>query len=178
MIFRTGDPADHAVLREIDDDAGLLFEQAGIVLNLPDDHEFVRTEHERWHGCLVAGGVLIAMDPRGLAVGFAAVSRLDTEPFLAQLSVRHGHMRRGIGSALLRAALDAVRADHAAMWLTTYSHLQWNRPFYERNGFVRIAERDCGDGVRAELALERRSLPQAEHRIAMRRSLRDPAAGP
>jgi predicted N-acetyltransferase YhbS len=172
VILRPGVPADYPTLREIDDEAGVLFEQAGLTLDLPDDHEFVVAERERWQRCLAAGTVIVANDSRGRAVGFAAVSRLDTEPFLAQLSVRHDHMRRGIGSTLLRAALDAVEPGHAAMWLTTYDHLPWNRPFYERSGFVRIAEHDCGDGIRGELALERRSLPQSQYRVAMRRSLR------
>lgn len=174
--LRAGVPADYPALREIDDDAGVLFERAGLELNLPHDHEFVVAERERWQRCLAEGAVFIATDSHGKAVGFAAVSRLDTEPFLAQLSVLHDHMRRGIGSALLHAALDSVEEDHPAMWLTTYDHLPWNRPFYERNGFVRVAERDCSDGIRGELALERRSLPQAQHRVAMRKPLRGAAS--
>jgi len=178
VAFRTGVPADYPALRSIDDAAAVLFEQAGLVLDLPDDHEFVCSERDRWQRCLAAGEVILATDPRGHAVGFVAVSRLDTEPFLAQLSVRPEHMRRGIGSALLEAAFDSVSDEYAAIWLTTYDHLHWNRPFYERCGFVRIPEPDCGDGVRAELALERRSLPQAQHRIAMRRALRGAVSRP
>jgi GNAT superfamily N-acetyltransferase len=178
LVFRPGESADHALLRSIDDAAGVLFEQAGLVLDLPDDHEFVCSERDRWQRCLAAGEVILAMDPRGHAVGFVAMSRLDTEPFLAQLSVRPEYMRRGIGSALLEAALDSVGDEYAAVWLTTYDHLHWNRPFYERCGFVRILEADCGDGVRAELALERRSLPQAQHRIAMRRALHGAVSRP
>jgi len=46
-------------------------------------------------------------------------------------------MRRGVGSALLTAAENSVRAGGArALWLTTYDHLPSNRPFYERAGYV------------------------------------------
>ena len=51
------------------------------------------------------GNTVIAADLGGGDVGFAALTRLDGEPYLAQLSIRAGHMRRGIGSALLHAAL-------------------------------------------------------------------------
>ena len=178
VILRAAAPGDYPSLRDIDDDAGVLFEQAGMQLDLPQDHEFVVAERERWQRCLAEGAVILATDSRGSALGFVAVSRLDTEPFLAQLSVRHAHMRLGIGGALLQAALESVQEDHVAMWLTTYDHLPWNRPFYERNGFVRIPEHDCGDGIRGELALERRSLPQSQYRVAMRKSLRSPGPRP
>jgi predicted N-acetyltransferase YhbS len=169
--FRTGVPADFAALREVDDDAGVLFERAGLELDLPENHEFLVTERERWQRCLAAGTTILAADERGHAVGFVAVCLMDTEPFVAQLSVRLAYMRRGIGGALLHAAIDPLAADHAALWLTTYDHLPWNRPYYERHGFVRIAERDCVEDLQRELALERRSLPQAERRVAMRRAL-------
>lgn len=172
FVLRAGTPAEYAVLRDIDDDAGVLFDRAGLQLDLPGDHEFVVTERERWQRCLLEGRVIVALDARGREVGFAATCLIDTEPFLAQLSVRHAHMRRGLGATLLQATVDSLAADHAALWLTTYDHLPWNRPFYERHGFARIAEQDCGDGVRAELALERRSLPLSQHRVAMRRALR------
>lgn len=171
VTLRRGEPADYPVLREVDDDAGVLFEQAGLQLDLPEDHEFRVTERERWQRSLAEGTTILASDDWGHIVGFAALDLLDTEPFLAQLSVRHDHMRRGIGGLLLSAAMDSVEADHAAMWLTTYDHLPWNRPFYERHGFVRICERDCGAGIHRELALERRSLPRAEQRVVMRRRL-------
>ena len=169
--FRTGIPADLAALREVDDDASLLFERAGLELDLPKDHEFVVAERERWQRCLDAGTTILATDGHRRVVGFVAVCLMDTEPFLAQLSVRLEYTRRGIGGALLHAAIDSLTAGHAALWLTTYDHLPWNLPWYERRGFVRIDERDCGEELRRELALERRSLPLAERRVAMRRPL-------
>lgn len=171
VTLRLGEPDDYPVLREVDDDAGTLFERAGLELNLPEGHEFLVAERERWQRCLAEGSAILASDERGHVLGFAAVCLLDAEPFLAQLSVRHEYMRRGIGGTLLRAALNSVDNPHTAMWLTTYDHLPWNRPFYERHGFARIAERDCGKGLRRELAIERRSLPLAERRVVMRRSV-------
>lgn len=178
ILLRAGTIADLSELREVDDDAALLYVQAGLTLDLPDDHEFVVSERGHWQRSLQAGSAIVATDLRGGMLGFAAVTRLDRQPYLAQLSVRRTHMRRGIGSALLYAALDAAQARGASLWLTTYDHLPWNRPFYERNGFTRVPEAICGPEMRAELQIERSALPLPEMRVAMRRQHREitPAA--
>jgi len=140
------------LLRELDDAAGVLYERAGTTLNLPPDNEFVVSESVRWQRCLEAGTTLIACDRDGAAVGFAAVGRLDEAPYLDQLSVRPAHMRAGLGTALLQAATRLVDDGRSqAFWLTTYDHFAWNRPFYEKNGFVQV--------------------PEPAQRIAMRRQL-------
>lgn len=172
ILFRLGETADLQALCDIDLDAGELFERAGLELSLPDDHEYQVAERTRWRRCLEAGTTFIAMDMRGRAVGFAAMDLLDGEPYLEQLSVRVSHMRRGIGSALIHAALDAARSDGAAaMWLTTYAHLPWNRPFYERHAFSLVPPHRCGPGLLRELEQQRRWLPHPQERIAMRKQL-------
>ena len=171
ILLRLGAADDFPVLREIDDDAASLYEQAGLQLDLPEHHEFVLAERGHWQRSLLDGTAIVATDMRGRAVGFAAVTQLDGQPYLAQLSVRRSHMRRGIGSALLYGAQDAAAKRGVAMWLTTYDHLPWNRPFYERNGFVHVREAECGPDIRAELELERRALPMPEKRVAMRKLL-------
>ena len=170
-LFRVGEAQDIETLLDIDRDAGTLFEQAGLYLDLPDDHEFPVSERNRWLRSLDAGSTIIAMDLRGQPVGFAAVGLLDAQPYLEQLSVRRSHMRRGIGSALLHAAVDSSDDGSAdALWLTTYGHLWWNRPFYEAHGFTRIWDGDCDRGIQRELEFQRRWLPMPGQRIAMRRS--------
>jgi len=170
-LFRVGETQDVETLLDIDRDAGTLFEQAGLHLDLPEDHEFPVSERNRWLRSLEAGTTVIAMDPQGQAVGFGAVGLLNGQPYLEQLSVRCSHMRRGIGSALLHAAIDASDDGiAAALWLTTYDHLWWNRPFYGAHGFVRVWDGDCDSGIQRELEFQRRWLPMPGQRIAMRRS--------
>lgn len=171
FTLRAGVPGDLATLGEIDADAGGIFEQAGLFLDLPDTHEFPAAERRRWQECLAARTVLIAVDRAFGAAGFAAVGMKDGEPYLAQLSVRQRFMRLGLGSALLEAAVELVKALGArTMWLTTYRHLAWNQPFYERNSFVVMPERDCGAELLAEHGIERRWLPMPHERVIMRRS--------
>jgi GNAT superfamily N-acetyltransferase len=110
FTLRSGVIGDLAVLGDIDADAGALFEQAGLFLDLPETHEFQVAERRRWKECLAARTTLIAMDGESDAIGFAAVGRRDGTAYLAQLSVRSQFMRRGIGSALLEAAAGIARS--------------------------------------------------------------------
>ena len=57
------------------------------------------------------------------------------------------------------------------MWLTTYGHLPWNVPFYEKMGFVVIPEAEWGAGVLHHVEAQRESLPLPESRVAMRAPL-------
>lgn len=159
-------------LMAIDDEASELFRSSGITLDLPHDHPFIVAERARWQRAARAGRVLLATAEDGEVLGFAAHQRLDGLPYLDQLAVRPTAMRRGLGRQLTEAVVDHVRArGERALWLTTYAHLVWNAPFYERLGFVRVDEARCGPELRATLAEQRSVLPAPEQRVAMVRSL-------
>jgi len=171
ILFRAGDPEDLATLLEIDLDASVLFERAGLFLDLPETHEFSVSERRSLQASLDAGRALIAMDLRGHPLGFIALGLRDGLPYIEQISVRVSHMQRGIGTALLDTAFHSLAARRAAaLWLTTYDHLPWNRAFYERNGFIPVPEKDCGPDLRADLDFQRRWLPLPAQRVAMRRA--------
>src|SRR5690606_13502560 len=149
-----------------DGDASALFVAAGLSTLLDDDHPFVRDERERWRNATRAGQVTLAIDASGEAVGFSVLGTVVGRPYLDQLAVRVAAMGRGIGRTLLE---HAVRESSTAgeLWLTTYAHLRFNRPFYERAGFSTVPESQCGPQLRAILQAQRRSLPRPEQRIAM-----------
>ena len=154
----------------IDDDTGQLYAEAGVPIELSATASFVVDEQARWLEAARAGRAFFAIDARSEPAGFAVVSLLDAAPYLEQLSVRMRAMRRGIGTQLLRHAIDwAADQGGDGLWLTTYGHLPWNRPFYERVGFVVVPESACGPGVRHHLEEQRRWLPDPEQRVAMRR---------
>jgi GNAT superfamily N-acetyltransferase len=171
--IHVGSASDIDALCEIDLDASRLFESAGLKLDLPEDHEFFRRERNRWIESLASANALIAVGPDDRIMGFAASGVRDREPYLDQLSVRTQYMRRGIGTALLTAAEKlAVITGGRALWLTTYGHLSWNRPFYERAGFAVMSESAWGPEILEEAAYERRWLPCPAQRIVMRKPLR------
>jgi GNAT superfamily N-acetyltransferase len=170
VTLKVASISDIRILNDIDLDSSALFERAGLHMDFPDDHEFAIAERQRWAAALTAGTTLLAVDASAEAVGFAAVGVLDAEPYLAQLSVRVRCMRRGVGSALIGAVVQMLsEAGASALWLTTYGHLPWNRPFYELRGFERVADDRWGPEMTRQLASERRWLPRPEERVVMRK---------
>ena len=91
----------------------------------------------------------------------------ERDPYLDQLAVRPRAMRRGIGAALLRQAISW--SGDRTLWLTTYSHLSWNGPYYQRHGFVPMPDDTCGVELLAILEEQRAVLPDPGKRIAMAR---------
>jgi GNAT superfamily N-acetyltransferase len=84
--------------------------------------------------------VLVAGDP---PQGFASIGSLAGGVHLEQLSVHPDHGRRGIGRALLRAAIDWATAHrHDELTLATYRDVPWNAPFYASEGFVVVGPVD------------------------------------
>jgi GNAT superfamily N-acetyltransferase len=172
VAIQIGTTADIETIAAIDLDASVLFERAGLHLESLNGREVALAERTRWLECLAAGTVLIAVDHSGEDVGFAAIGVRDNEPYLDQLSVRVCCMRQRIGTTLLLAAMRiAVAEGGKALWLTTYNHLSWNRPYYERHGFALVSPERCGDELRSELSFERRFLPMPEERVVMRKNL-------
>lgn len=170
------EPAGPEALTEaerIDDDASLLFADAGIVFDLTADHPFVLAEHARWRHCAEQGALLVARhDTTNERVAFAAIDRVDDASYLDQLAVLRSAMRRGIGRRLLAATASWARLrGDSALWLTTYAHVPWNRPFYEAHGFSVVPESDCGADIREILAEQREYLPFPNERVAMRRAI-------
>ena len=145
VSIRCAQPGELDLLRAIDDESGELFLQHGVDLSaLSLSHPFVQAEQESWKRALAEGRAHVAT--RGDEVlGFSVLDRVDDAPYLEQLSVRLGHMRRGIGSLLLR---DALARSGGLLWLTTYAHVPWNAPYYQRFGFRIVPEHACGPGMR------------------------------
>jgi GNAT superfamily N-acetyltransferase len=156
---RVAGPADLERLPAVEAAADALFEPLGIT-DLPPPQP-ARERAAAWR-------VLVAGRP---AVGFAALQRLDGDVHLEQLSVHPSAGRRGLGTALLDAAVRAARdAGASRMTLTTYADVPWNGPWYAARGFTEVAE--PGPGLAARLAAEAAAgLTAHGRRIAMARRL-------
>ena len=168
--FRVAAVDELDTLCDIDLDASRLFDPVGLELAPEHRVEFAAAERSRWLQCLQSGTVLVASDRSGVPVGFAALRVLDGEPYLEQLSVRMNAMRRGIGATLLSAAeCVAAKTPPRTLWLTTYRHLPWNAPFYEKAGFAIVPLDECGAEIRLELLFQRRLLPEPDEQVVMRK---------
>ena len=88
------------------------------------------------------------------------MSRSGDELCIGQISVRRSAGGKGVGTKLLSTVVDSVRsAGHQSIVLNTQADVPWNRPWYERRGFVvvppeewtadmhTIADEQCADGL-------------------------------
>jgi GNAT superfamily N-acetyltransferase len=168
VFIRPGREQELAVAVDIDDDAWAMFGELDrrFAIELGDDHPFVRAERARWAAAACAGGLCFACAPDGTPVGFAVLDTIDGAPHLEQVSVNRAWGGHGIGRMLVEHALRwSARAGE--LWITTYDHVAWNLPWYQRLGFVVVPDADCGAEVRAALERERHVLPDPDHRVAM-----------
>ena len=173
LRLRLGLPAEMTLVRDIDNDACDHYASAGLPVELAADHPFTVDEQARWTADAAAGRLYMAeLSPAEASgpVGFLCYHWVDGVPYLDQLSVRRAFMRRGIGTTMIghAKAWAATTSTVGELWLTTYDHIPWNRPYYTHQGFEVVPEADCGPEIRAILKFQRESLPAPEARIAMR----------
>lgn len=167
-LLRLARPDELRAIVAIDDAASELYADAGLHLALGPDHPFVVDESVRWARAIANGLAHVAVDAGDRLVGFMTLGLVDDAPYLDQLAVHPHAMRRGIGRALMQRAFAWSGAR--ALWLTTYAHLPWNQPYYERHGFVVVPEAACGPQMKRILASQRAALPEPDSRVAMVRS--------
>jgi putative acetyltransferase len=92
-------------------------------------------------------------------IGFCGV---EPTGHIASLYVHPAHVRRGIGSLLLRAALDRCPSPSDGHWSAEASLL--SRPVFARFGFKQVAvEHSVRDGVAFERYRMRRDQEQNKH---------------
>ena len=100
-------------------------------------------------------------------VGFALLMRVFAYIHLKELSVHPHHGRRGVGTLLVKTAISwAKEQGIPAMTLTTFSHLPWNAPFYEKLGFRIIPGGELNDQSRELWLQEAKGLDKSK-RVVM-----------
>ena len=112
--------------------------------------------------------VLVSGEP---PVGLCRIDAVGDGAHLEQLSVHPDHSRRGLGRALLRAAVEwAASHGYDELTLCTYRDVAWNGPFYASEGFVEDGTAD--DWLTAHgLPPEEPVLSRFGARVLMRRTL-------
>ena len=128
-------PEDDATLVTIENRAAQLFRAYGygaLADDLVRDVEHLRSSIEGQQ-------VWVAVDDHDEATGLAAAAPRGDFLHLAELSVDPAHGRRGVGSALVLAVVEAARrANLKGTSLTTFRHVPFNAPFYSRFGFLEL----------------------------------------
>ncbi len=160
---RLARPGDLAQLADIQLSAGELFR--GTHMDFAADHPPTpRADFEV--ACAAATLWVAAEGATCSGLLLAEASRDDLH--ILELSVAASAQRRGLGGALLEAAIAAARARGlASLTLTTDRTLPWNAPFYARHGFVILSPEVTPDWLRAILRREASAGLKPEWRCAM-----------
>jgi GNAT superfamily N-acetyltransferase len=169
ILVRPARAADVAAMPALEQSAGVLFR------NIPDLAHVADGENrsEQCYRALVAGGwCRVAEDGRRNVCGFICAERHGAELHIWELAVRLDRQRLGIGSRLLTVTIQqAARCHVESATLTTFSHVAWNAPFYERLGFRRVPRRNLDARLRAILRSEAEAGLPIRRRCAMRLTL-------
>ena len=122
--------------------------------------------HYRPH--VEAGTVWVATDEDDRPVAFVAAGAYEDGAVIYQLSTAFEHQRRGLGTALLRTAIDwARREGHPRVMLTTNRGVAWNEPYYRRHGFVEPAPHERTASLAHMLAHEGERGDDPVRRVGM-----------
>lgn len=166
--IRRGRPSDHALLPEIERDAGQLFEQIRWLQRLPGGTcsvEFIEAIAR-------SGAVFVATGEDDRPVGFALTSFIDRALHIHELDVSPDHGRRGLGRRLVAAACAFAEAEGApAATLSTFREVPWNAPFYATAGFREVPRNQWTPAFHLLHHLEMAHGLPIEHRCFMRKVL-------
>lgn len=113
------------------------------------------------------GRLLVVVDANQVPVGFAFWQDVDGSALLALIEVHPLHGRKGIGTALVMQIIEQVaKAGFPYLYLTTFSDVPWNAPFYKKLGFVLLDADNQPDFIKESLRdEEKRGL---SNRVGMR----------
>ena len=149
----------------LDSAASNLYRQIGLDLDLEETDPFMQDERSRWANAICNQQAFVATDSQHQIIGFVTTGSVDGEGYIDQLSVHPDHMRQGVGSALMKFAEQAC--SYTESWLTTYSHVPWNKPYYQKLGYREVELHCCGPEILQILEEQKAVLPCPQYRIAM-----------
>ena len=155
-------------LQEIEVAAGALFATIGMtaVADDPPPPLDVLAAHQ------AAGTAWVSVDDGDRPVGYALGLEVDGLGHLEQLSVAPEAGRQGRGATLVEAVCDWAGGRGApAVTLSTFLDVAWNAPYYERLGFVALAEDELTPGLLALREHEAAAGLDVAQRVFMRRTL-------
>ncbi|CAN5466318.1 GNAT family N-acetyltransferase [soil metagenome] len=164
-LLRPAAPADGPALQAIERRAGEAFRTVGLELVADDEPPSL----DVLTAYAAAGRAFVAVDHGGAPIGYVLLDVVDGCAHVEQVSVDPEHQGEGVGRALLdRASSWAREADRAAVTLTTFADVPWNRPLYEHLGFRVLDEGEVGPGLEAVRAVESAHGLDPARRVCMR----------
>jgi GNAT superfamily N-acetyltransferase len=112
--------------------------------------------------------IRIAKNVDGTVLGFYMLAEIDRQSYLKQISVDPQYGSKGIGTKLLLNALHTAKSQgHNYVTLTTYRDINFNAPFYRKNGFEEFTPDDTWPELSKLRAEEKSSDLEKLPRCAM-----------
>jgi GNAT superfamily N-acetyltransferase len=174
-VIRPGRPDEVEGLRDIEREAGRRFADVGLAEIAA--HEPMAADVLA--GYAAGGRCWVAVDDGGTVTGYAVVEVVDGCAHVEQLSVLPSRQGRGHGRRLLdEVERWAIERGLAALTLTTFAEVPWNRPLYEHLGFRVLAEAELTPALVAVRDHEAGLGLDPSTRVVMRREVTQGRPGP
>lgn len=158
--------SDLQYLAAIEAEAASLFS----LTDLPEPLRSTTLSQEVLQVSFRSGLLWVARDANSQVVGYLMASIVDNNFHISQVDVSPKFGRQGIGSRLVDFSLStASLAGYTLATLTTFKHVRWNAPFYEKFGFYEMATTELGPELASILEYE--DSLGLKNRIAMTREL-------
>jgi GNAT superfamily N-acetyltransferase len=160
--------ADIRVVRDIELDAGEAFRDLGLDTVADDEPP----SSETLVAYAAAGRAWVAVETGDEPVGYVLVDNVDGAAHIEQVTVRRDRQGLGVGRALIdQVSTWAGGNGLAALTLTTFDEVPWNRPLYEHLGFRVLADAEVGPELQGLQTAEGIQGLDLAPRVAMRRDL-------
>lgn len=112
------------------------------------------------------GRLWIAHIGDNIPLGYAVWREVEGTAILEQVDVMPQYGKQGIGTFFVRHSMAQVlEAGHNCLYLTTFSSVPWNAPFYSNLGFTIVEDEKLPDVMKAIIEEERKAI---KDRIPMR----------
>jgi len=164
--IREINPADIEKLIEVEKSAAQAF------LNLPELAWIAQSPvlpahiHLEW---IAHGYAFAVVNKQNEPIAFLYAQKQAQDFYILEFDVSRDFQKQGIGRQLIEYAIDyATKQGYESVTLTTFVHVVWNRPFYEKLGFQIIHDSDLPVYLKTILDHEVTSGFSRETRCAMR----------
>jgi GNAT superfamily N-acetyltransferase len=162
--IRPAATADLPVLQDIETAAGQRYRDVGLDRVAQDDPFPI----DVLQAYADAGRAWVAVDRAEGPVGYILVDLIDGGAHIEQVSVTPRFQSQGIGRALVDRVRRWAEANGlAALTLTTFDEVPWNRPLYEHLGFRVAGASEVGPGLQRIRALEASHGLNPDQRVVM-----------
>ncbi|REF27652.1 ribosomal protein S18 acetylase RimI-like enzyme [Xenorhabdus cabanillasii] len=169
FTIRQTQTSDVSQLPAIEYSAAQLFRFIPDLAWIADGHVQTEQQHLEY---IAQDNSWVALADKELPIGFMLAKPLGDGLHIFELSVHGDWQRKGIGKALIEKVIQVAKQRKLqSVTLTTFRHVSWNAPFYQRMGFSILDLQQMSEALKQILQDEIKYGFSAVQRCAMKRSV-------